>query len=196
MKRIVLASANPDKLAELRTLFVGTNLEVVSVTELVSGWDVEETGITLEENAILKASSATQATGLPAVADDTGLFVKSLGGAPGIYTARFAGSDCSYSDNMDKLLRDMLGETDRRAVFRTAAAFSRPNEPDICVTGEVSGTILHQPAGDAGFGYDPVFRSDELGSSFAECTPEEKHLVSHRARAIKLLRKAVLDRIF
>jgi len=196
MKRIVLASANPDKLAELRTLFAETDLEVLSVTDVIPGWDVEETGITLEENAILKASCAAQATGLPAVADDTGLFVESLGGAPGIYTARFAGPDCSYSDNVDKLLRDMLGETDRRATFRTAAAFSCPNENDICVTGEVSGTILLQPTGDAGFGYDPVFRSDELGFSFAECTPEEKHQVSHRARAIKLLRKVVLDRIF
>jgi len=195
MKRIVLASANQDKLQELRTLFAGTKLEVVSITDLLPGWDVEETGITLEENAILKSSSAALATGLPSVADDTGLFVHILGGAPGIYTARFAGPNCSYTDNVDKLLRNMLCETDRRAVFRTAAAFSCPNERDICVKGEVSGSILLRPEGNAGFGYDPVFRSDELGCSFAECTAEEKHRVSHRARAIKLLRRVVLDGI-
>lgn len=192
MSLIVLASANPDKLDELRTLFESADIEVVPITDLQAGWDVEETGVTLEENALLKASSATAATGLPSVADDTGLFVDVLGGAPGIYTARFAGPGCSYSDNVDKLLRTILGETDRGATFRTAAAFCRPGEPGICVIGEVRGSITLAPSGAGGFGYDPVFRPDGLDITFSQCTPEEKHHVSHRARAVRKLREAVL----
>lgn len=189
MRRLVLASANPDKTAELRHLLDGAGFEIVPVQQLCPGWEVEETGITLAENALLKARAAAAATGLPAVADDTGLFVDVLGGAPGIYTARFAGSACSYEDNVRKLLAMMTLETDRRAWFRTVAAYGDPSGREFHVTGEVSGVITLEPLGRGGFGYDPVFLADGLSGTFAECTPAEKHTISHRARAMALLRE-------
>lgn len=191
MNRMVLASGNPDKLAELRVLLKDLDLQVLPVGELIPGWSVEETGSSLEENAFIKARDVLRATGLPAVADDTGLFVDILGGAPGIYAARFAGSDCTYENNIRKLLTTMLCERNRRASFRTSAVFSSP-EMEFSVTGEVRGVILEEPDGDSGFGYDPVFLPDGLQHSFARCTPEEKNLISHRARAMMNMRKALL----
>lgn len=191
MNRVVLASGNPDKLAELRTLLKDLDLQVLSAGELIPGWSVEETGGTLEENAFLKARDIVRATGLPAVADDTGLFVDILGGAPGIYAARFAGSNCTYENNVRKLLTTMLCERNRRASFRTSAVYSSP-EMEFSVTGEVRGVILEEPDGHSGFGYDPVFQPDGLQHSFARCTPEEKNLISHRALAMRNIREALL----
>jgi len=183
--RLVLASANPDKTAELSHLLSGSGIEVVPITMLLPGWEVEETGITLAENARLKARAAAAATGLGAVADDTGLFVDALGGAPGIYTARFAGRGCSYADNVAKLLSMLSFETGRGARFRTAVAFCDPAGGEFSVEGEVAGTIASVPDGNGGFGYDPVFMPEGMGKTFASCTPEEKHSVSHRARAMR-----------
>jgi len=189
LRLLVLASGNTDKLVELRALLAPLEIEVVPVADLVPGWDVPETGATLGENALLKARAASEATGLPAVADDTGLYVSALGGAPGLYTARYAGSGCTYSENVAKLLRIMTGETGgaRRAVFRTAAALVLPDDGEFCVTGEVEGRITDRPEGSGGFGYDPVFFSTELGMTFAEAPPARKNEVSHRARAMRAL---------
>lgn len=189
--RLVIATANPDKLREMAEILDGIQLEPVPIGELVEGWDVEETGCTLEENALLKAHAAAAATGLPAVADDTGLSVCALGGAPGIYSARYAGGNCSYADNVRKLLDALRGESGdcRKAVFVTAAALVIPDNGEVCVLGEVRGEIVHEPRGGEGFGYDPVFLSTELGRTFAECVPEEKNALSHRRRALEALRR-------
>jgi len=193
LRHLVLASGNPDKLQELRDILRELEFEVTPVGEIVENWDVEETGHTLEENALLKARVASEATGLPAVADDTGLFVSALGGAPGIYAARFAGPDCSYADNVNKLLTVLVGESveGRSAVFRTAAAIVIPGNGEYCVVGEVIGHITEEPAGEGGFGYDPVFFSPELGMTFAESSPERKNAVSHRSRAFRALGKII-----
>jgi XTP/dITP diphosphohydrolase len=194
--RLVIATANPDKLREIGEILSGTGLEPVPIGSLRDGWDVEETGCTLEENALLKARTALRETGLPAAADDTGLSVAALGGAPGVYSARYAGEACSYADNVRKLLDALRGETGgrRRAVFRTAAAAALPGGRELCVVGEVGGLITRQPRGEGGFGYDPVFLAEELGRTFAECTPEEKNSVSHRRRALQALREE-LERV-
>jgi XTP/dITP diphosphohydrolase len=189
MRRLVLASANPDKTAELGYFLEGSGIEVVSIAALHPGWEVEENEVTLAGNALVKARAASAATGLPSVADDTGLFVDVLGGAPGIYTARFAGAGCSYADNVRKLLVMMMRESNRRACFRTVVAFCDPSGGDFHVSGEVAGAITLEPSGEGGFGYDPVFLADGLSRTFAACTPEEKHSVSHRARAMALLRE-------
>ena len=191
MTKLVLASANPDKLQELRYLLRGLKLTVVPARDLLPGWTVEETGRTLEANAYIKARDVFLRTGLPSVADDTGLFVDVLGGAPGIFAARFAGIQCTYESNLKKLLTTMLCETNRRACFRTTAVLVSTGT-EFSVTGEVSGIILDEPDGTGGFGYDPIFLPDGLDHSFARCTPEEKNSVSHRSRAMRDLRKRLL----
>ena len=189
MRKLVLASGNPDKLRELRSLLEDLPFEVVSILEILPDWSIEETGTTLEENALLKARDVTERTGKASVADDTGLFVDVLGGAPGIYAARFCGSGCTYEDNVQKLLRTMLCETNRKASFRTAAAFVSPFGEELCEMGEVEGIIMEEADGDGGFGYDPVFLPNGLDRTFARCSPEEKHRISHRARALERLRE-------
>lgn len=185
---IVLASGNPDKLSEIRLLLPG--LPLGSILDWRPDWDVEETGLTLAENALLKARAAAAATGLPALAEDTGLFVWALGGAPGVFSARYAGAGCSYADNVRKLLNALLGEDDgaRRAEFRTVAALVTPSGDELMEEGAVLGCITKTPEGIGGFGYDPVFHSYELGKTFASATSAEKNRVSHRARAVTALR--------
>ncbi len=187
MKDIVLASANKDKLKELRML-IGSN-GIVPIGELIPNWDVEETGLTLEANALIKARAAAAATQRTAIADDTGLFVWALGDAPGVYTARYAGENCTYSDNSVKLLNALSGERNdnRRASFRTVIALVTPQGKEYVFEGAVDGLITESHSGLEGFGYDPVFYSIELNKTFAECTPEEKNRVSHRARAMRKL---------
>lgn len=187
MTHIVLASANRDKLKELRNLLRG--VDVQSIGEIFPGWDVEETGLTLEANALLKARAAAIATKKTAIADDTGLFVWALGEAPGVYTARYAGENCSYHDNTEKLLNALNGEknSNRKASFQTVIALVTPEGEEHVFRGAVEGLISENHTGTDGFGYDPVFFSIELNKTFAECTPEEKNRVSHRARAMKKL---------
>ena len=187
MSKIVLASANKDKLRELKNLI--NHGEIVAIGELIPGWDVEETGLTLEENALLKAKAAAEATNRVSIADDTGLFVWALGGAPGVYTARYAGESCSYSDNTAKLLNALSGEktANRKASFKTVIAMVTPDGEEHIFSGSVEGFITEELQGTGGFGYDPVFYSSELGKTFAESTPEEKGTISHRGRAMKAL---------
>jgi XTP/dITP diphosphohydrolase len=182
--RLVVASKNPDKIAEIEAILAESNLagEVVRGLE----WpDVEETGETLEENALLKARAVVAATGLPVIADDTGLEVSALDGAPGVHTARFAGDGARYEDNVVKLIEVMAGRENRTATFRTVVALVFPDGVEIVAEGRLEGRISVEPRGADGFGYDPVFDVD--GQTLAEMGTDEKNRVSHRARAIRAL---------
>lgn len=179
--RLLIATKNTGKLQEMEAILRGMGL----AEELVTGLDlpdVDEGGETLEENAILKARTAAEATGLPALADDTGLEVDHLGGAPGVHTARYAGPDATFDDNMDKLLRELEGVDDRSARFVTVVALAFPDGEYVTAEGVVAGRIAEQRRGETGFGYDPVFEID--GRTYAEMSAEEKNRFSHRARAL------------
>lgn len=182
--RLVIATKNRDKLAEVEAVLLPTGL----VGEVVRGldWpDVEESGDTLEGNALLKAKAVVEATGLPAVADDTGLEVDALGGDPGVRSARFAGVDATYRANVDLLLVRMRDVEERSARFRTVVALVFPDGVAVLAEGSIDGVITAEPRGDRGFGYDPVFEVD--GRTLAEMTSEEKNDISHRARALRSL---------
>lgn len=186
--RLVIASKNQDKIVEIEAVLVETGL----ADEIVRGldWeDVEETGATLEENALLKARAVTEATGLPAMADDTGLEVAALNGAPGVKTARFAGEGARYEDNVAKILEVMRDQVDRSARFRTVVALVFPDGVEILAEGTVDGVITEEQRGEDGFGYDPVFEVD--GRTLGEMGVEEKNRLSHRARAVRALAASV-----
>ena len=182
--RLVVASKNPDKVAEIEQVLAETDL----VDEIVRGldWpDVEETGGTLEANALLKARAVVEATGLPGLADDTGLEVDALDGVPGIHTARFAGEGARYEDNVARLIEVMRSQTDRSARFRTVVSLAFPDGVEVTAEGSLVGEITDAPRGERGFGYDPVFEVD--GRTLAEMSLDEKNELSHRARAIRAL---------
>lgn len=189
---LVLATANPDKSAEI-TAILATVPNLVLLPRPSSVPDVEETGDTLVDNARLKARALCEATGLPAVSDDTGLEVDALGGAPGVYSARFAGEHASYADNVAKLLSELarVGADDperRQGVFRCVAMVAYPDGREVWESGKVHGTITPEALGGAGFGYDPVFAPDGFdGRTFAQMSAEEKHSISHRGRAFRAL---------
>ena len=192
--RLVLASANPDKSREIADILGAEGIEVEPRPAGVP--DVDETGDTLEDNARLKAEALVQATGSAAVADDTGLEVEALGGAPGVYSARFAGEGATYADNVAKLLAELdaagaSGPGERRARFRTVALAAFPDGREVVAEGTVEGTIALAPEGDGGFGYDPVFIPDGSDRSFAAMTRAEKDACSHRGRAFRALASAL-----
>ena len=186
LPRLVLASANPDKVSEITEVLGG----LVDLDPRPEGLpDILEDGDTLEANARLKALAVCEATGRAAVADDTGLEVDALDGAPGVHSARFAGDDASYTDNLDRLLTELDGIPDgrRTARFKTVALVRYPDGREVMATGTVEGTIAGRPSGAAGFGYDPVFVPVEGdGRTFAEMG-DEKHSLSHRGRAFRTL---------
>lgn len=184
IERLVVASKNSDKIGEMESVLVGTGL-VGEIVHRLEWPDVDETEDTLEGNALLKAHAVFAATGLPSVADDTGLEVAALGGDPGVYTARYAGPDATYGDNVDKLLQELAGHRDRTATFRTAIALVSGDHEPIVVEGHILGRIAEERRGSGGFGYDPVFEVD--GLTFSEMGTERKNEVSHRARAIRAL---------
>jgi XTP/dITP diphosphohydrolase len=194
--RLVLATANPDKAAEIRSILgEPTDLELVPRPAEVP--EVDETGETLLENATLKAQALVEATGLGAVADDTGLEVAALDGAPGVFAARYAGPSATYADNVAKLLDALkaTGDRARRARFVTVAVAMFPDRTRIWTQGTVEGRIAEASRGTSGFGYDPVFVPDEGdGRTFAEMSPEEKHGLSHRGRAFRALFEALAVR--
>jgi XTP/dITP diphosphohydrolase len=188
--RLVLATANPDKAEEIRVVLHDAGVDVDLVPRPADVPEVDETGETLEENARLKAVALCDATGLPAVADDTGLSVDALFGAPGVYSARFAGEDATYADNVAKLLRELrdVPAPERTARFTTVALARWPDGREVAAIGDVEGTIGGEARGDGGFGYDPLFVPVEGdGRTFAEMTAAEKHRVSHRGRAFRTL---------
>jgi XTP/dITP diphosphohydrolase len=188
--RLVSASANPDKVAEIETIL--TPLGIVLVPRPAAVPDVVEDGETLEDNARLKAIAVCAAVGEAAVADDTGLEVDALGGAPGVVTARYAGADATYADNVAKLLGALDGVADRRARFRTVALVRYPDGREVVAEGVVEGTITSAPAGAGGFGYDPVFAPDSGGGLTFAQMGDEKHALSHRGRAFRALAAALL----
>jgi XTP/dITP diphosphohydrolase len=197
--RLILASANPDKAAEIAALL----LPVPALTLLPrpsSIPDVEETGETLLENSRLKAKALVDATGEAAVADDTGLEVDGLDGAPGVYSARFAGEHATYADNVAKLLTELsavgaIQPGQRRATFHTVALAAFPDGSELWADGRVSGVISPEAVGDGGFGYDPVFAPDGCGGrTFAQMSPGEKHDISHRGRAFRALAAKLVNR--
>ncbi len=190
MKKIVLASGNPGKVREINELLAGHDIEVVPQ----SGFGVpeaEETGLTFVENAILKARNAARHTGLPAIADDSGLEVDALRGAPGIYSARYAGPGASDEDNLRKLLAELEGvpEAERTARFQCLMVYMEHAEDPtpLIFQGTWEGRILTEPRGENGFGYDPVFFVPEHGCSAAELAPEQKNALSHRGQALRQL---------
>jgi len=200
MLRMVLATANPDKAAEIVALVadtVGDRVELVARPASVG--EVEESGDTLEENARIKASALVEATGLPAIADDTGLEVDALGGAPGVYSSRYAGEHATYDDNVAKLLLELdaagaVGAGGRRARFRTVAMACFPGGREVVAHGVVEGTIAAARRGSGGFGYDPVFVPDGGdGRTYAEMSSAEKNARSHRARAFRALAVGLLS---
>lgn len=184
--RFVLATANPDKAREIREI-LGDTVELIGRPQSVP--EVHETGSTLEENARLKARFLADATGHPAIADDTGLEVDALDGAPGVYSARYAGENAGYADNVAKLLVELEGVAEpRRARFRTVAVAVWPDGSERVAAGAVNGSIALKARGTGGFGYDPVFVPDAGdGRSFAELSASEKHEMSHRGRAFRAL---------
>ncbi|MEY2398195.1 MAG: XTP/dITP diphosphohydrolase [Actinomycetota bacterium] len=187
----VLASANKDKAAEIAAIL--DDVDLLPRPDDVP--DVDETGDTLEENARLKAFALVNATGLPAIADDTGLEVDELGGAPGVYSARYAGDHATYEDNVRKLYEAMIGASTRTARFRTVALAGFPDGTEIIGHGVVEGRIADEPVGDNGFGYDPLFIPDGGdGRTFAQMTLGEKERVSHRGRAFRALAAGLADR--
>jgi XTP/dITP diphosphohydrolase len=196
--RIVVATANPDKAREIRSVLEAEGLTIELVPRPADMADVEETGETLVDNARLKARALAEATGLPAVADDTGLEVDSLGGAPGVFSARYSGEDATYADNVAKLLDEMTAvrRAARTARFRTAVVLASTDGRELVAFGVVEGVIADVPAGDSGFGYDPVFRpAGGRGRTFAEMAPGEKDAISHRGRALRSLARKMRDAV-
>lgn len=181
----VLATANPDKAAEIADI-LGSGFHLLPRPPDVG--EVEETGETLLDNARLKAVALAEATGRPAIADDTGLEVAALGGAPGVRSARYSGEHATYADNLARLLAELKGIDDRSARFRTVAIAVWPDRRELWAEGEVQGRVAGEARGSGGFGYDPVFVPDEGGGrTFAEMTAAEKHSMSHRGRAFRAL---------
>jgi XTP/dITP diphosphohydrolase len=188
MSKIVLASGNIGKLRELSQILSPLGLELIAQSDLNVA-EAEETGLSFVENAIIKARNAAIYTGLPAIADDSGIEVDALHGAPGIYSSRYAGPDASDTDNIEALLEAMkdVPETERTARFQCVVVFMRHAEdptPLIC-QGSWQGQILQSPLGDEGFGYDPVFWVSETDCTAAELSPEQKHAISHRGKAMR-----------
>lgn len=190
-RALVFATNNPHKLRELREI-AGESYDILSLADIGCHDDIPETADTLEGNAAQKVAYVKQHYGYDCFADDTGLFVKALGGAPGVYTARYAGEGCTPADNVVKLLSEMAGCTDRRAYFRTVIAFIEGDKMSLH-EGRIDGSIVTEPRGIDGFGYDPVFIPEGTSQTFAEMGPDEKNAISHRRRAtdafIKFLKR-------
>jgi XTP/dITP diphosphohydrolase len=185
--RLVLASTNPHKIAEFRALLAGAPFELLSPADLGVTVQVEETGDTFDENAILKALAYAEATGLLALADDSGLEIDALGGAPGVHSARWAGVDTLYEERFRLLEQRLAGTPDeqRTARYRCAIALAEPAPRGLyaVVSGTLEGRIARTPRGSEGFGYDPIFSLPERGKTVGELTAAEKNSISHRARA-------------
>lgn len=186
IKKLVFATNNAHKLDEIRAI-LGDKIEVLSLKDINCDADIPETADTLEGNAALKAEYIYKNYGLDCFADDTGLEVEALGGAPGVYSARYAGGDGHDSEaNMRKLLKELDGEQNRKAQFRTAICFIEQGEEHL-FEGIVKGSIIEQKRGASGFGYDPVFMPEGYEETFAEMGNAEKNKISHRARAVEKL---------
>ena len=191
--KVVLASKNQHKLVEMRDILSAQGVEVVLESDVGIDVDVEETGTTFEENSLLKAKAVMEASGLPAIADDSGLAVDALGGAPGVYSARYGGEELDDAGRYRLLLENMRGQLDRRCKFVSVITLCMPNGDVISARGACPGTLAYAPQGENGFGYDPVFFVPGKKKTFAQLTAEEKNAISHRGNALKLFQQKLAD---
>ncbi len=183
--KLVLASKNQKKLAEMNCILSQLGIEVCSEAEAGVDVEVEETGTTFEENSLLKAKAVMEASGLPAIADDSGLCVDALNGAPGVYSARYGGEGLDDEGRYRLLLENMRGQSPRTAHFVSVITCAFPDGTVLTARGECDGTIAFAPMGEGGFGYDPVFFLPERKKTFAQLSPEEKNAISHRGKALE-----------
>ena len=182
--KVVLASHNQKKMVEMKAILSQMGVEVLSQAEGGVDLEPEETGTTFEENARIKAQAVMQATGLPAIADDSGLMVDALGGDPGVYSARYGGPGLDDTGRWQLLLKNMAGESNRACKFVSVICCAFPDGGEVMARGECPGILAQGPSGDGGFGYDPIFYLPQLGKTMAQLTPAEKNQISHRARAL------------
>ena len=189
-RKLVLATHNSHKQQEMSALLSHLGIIIVGLDDFPQIGEIEETGTTLLENSLIKARTVHKITGLPALADDTGLEVDALDGAPGVYSARYAGNNPSYEDNINKLLFELKGIQldNRNARFRTVISFVDDNE-ELLSEGVIEGVITLDSRGRDGFGYDPIFQPESYDRTFAEMEQDEKNLISHRARALEKMKK-------
>lgn len=183
--KMVLASKNPKKLTEMRDILSGLGVEVVMENDVGVDVEVDETGTTFEENSLLKARAVMEASGLPAIADDSGLCVTALGGGPGVYSARYGGEGLNDTQRYELVLNGLQGQIDRSAKFVSVVTACFPNGDVLTARGECPGLITYSPRGEGGFGYDPVFLVPETKKTFAQMTAEEKNAISHRGVALR-----------
>ena len=186
--KLVLASKNKKKLVEMNAILSQLGIEVCSEAEAGVDVDVEETGTTFEENSLLKARAVMEASGLPAIADDSGLCVTCLNDAPGVYSARYGGEGLDDTGRYQLLLANMRGQLDRSAKFVSVITCCFPNGDVITARGECPGTIAFAPMGEGGFGYDPVFFVPQLKKTFSQLSAEEKNAISHRGKALEIFK--------
>ena len=191
--KLVLASKNKKKLIELNAILSGLGVEVCSEAEAGVDVDVEETGTTFEENSLLKAKAVMEASGMPAIADDSGLCVDALGGAPGVYSARYGGEGLDDEGRTRLLLENMKGQSPRTCRFVSVITCCFPNGDVLSARGECEGTVAFSPMGEGGFGYDPVFFVPGLKKTFAQLSAEEKNSMSHRGKALELFKVKLED---
>ena len=182
--KVVLASHNQKKMVEMKAILSQMGVEVLSQAEVGVDLEPEETGTTFEENTRIKAQAVMQATGLPAIADDSGLMVDALGGDPGVYSARYGGPGLDDTGRWQLLLKNMAGESNRACKFVSVICCAFPDGGEVMARGECPGILAQGPSGDGGFGYDPIFYLPQLGKTMAQLTPAEKNQISHRARAL------------
>ncbi|MGE5443704.1 MAG: XTP/dITP diphosphatase [Ignavibacteriales bacterium] len=183
----MLATKNRGKIEEFISLLRGVFQKIMTLTDLDSAPDIVEDGNTFRENALKKARFISEFTQKLVLADDSGLEVEALGGRPGIFSSRYAGEGARDKDNIDKLLRELSGLSNRKGRFVCSIALVSPDGKEIVAEGACEGIIIDEPRGESGFGYDPVFLIPEMNKTFAELGPEEKNRISHRARAVKAL---------
>ena len=182
--KVVLASHNKKKMVEMKTILSAMGVEVLSQADVGVDLEPEETGTTFAENAAIKAQAVMEATGLPAIADDSGLMVDALNGEPGVYSARYGGPGLDDTGRWQLLLKNMAGIENRACKFVSVICCCFPDGQQLSARGECPGILAHGPTGDGGFGYDPIFYLPELGKTMAQLTPEEKNKISHRAKAL------------
>ena len=195
--KLVLATNNQHKIREMKEILAGLDVEVLTKDDFDNFPDVEETGSTLEENATIKSEAIFDFTDLPSLADDSGLEVDALDGAPGVVSARFAGPGCTFADNNRKLLKELEGVPDDRrgSCFRCVIAITFASGDTVLAESRVDGRITHEIKGREGFGYDPVFEIPDLGQTFAEMPAEQKNGMSHRGKALKKAREIIEERL-
>ncbi|MBM6619785.1 XTP/dITP diphosphatase [Bacillus suaedaesalsae] len=187
MKQIIIATKNKGKVKDFEVLFKSKGYDVISLLDIQDSPDIDETGTTFKENAILKAEGIASIVNEIVIADDSGLAIDALEGRPGVMSARYAGEQKNDEDNIQKVLSELKGENNRRAAFHCALAMAIPSKPTVVVEGTCNGVIAEQPVGENGFGYDPIFFVHEKNKTMAQLTKEEKNTISHRADALKKL---------